>query len=162
MTVIDSQLTKVYLVPLGTAVATAANIVTAIASAKELKSFTSFGDIGSTRAVQTYKVIDTADVVKSLGSFDVGNIAVEFLFDSADTAGQKEIRDIYELGTRKICIVALNDKPTGTLTNPTYKTFETAISSDMITIALDAAVVYKTTLEICSMPDTILAAVTTP
>lgn len=157
MNITDSQLTKVYLVPLGTAVATAANITTAIATAKELQCFTSFGDIGSTRNVQTYKCIDQATTKKSLGSFDLGNIPVEFLFDAADTAGQKEIRDIYKAGTRKICIVALTDQITPTTGNPTYKTFETAISSEGITIALDAAVVFKTTLEICSLPDTILA-----
>jgi len=110
MNLTDSQLTKVYLVATGTAVATAANCVTAIAAGKELLCFQTFGEIGSTRSVQTYKCIDQATTKKSLGSFDVGNIPVEFLFDAADAAGQKELRDIYELGTRKICIVKLNWK----------------------------------------------------
>jgi len=157
MNLTDSQLTKVYLVALGTTVATAANCVTAIAGGKELLCFQTFGEIGSTRSVQTYKCIDQAATKKSLGSFDVGNIPVEFLFDAADAAGQKELRDIYTVGTRKICIVKLNDQITPTTGNPTYKTFEVGISGEGTTIALDTAVVAKYTMEICSLPTTILA-----
>lgn len=157
MAITDSQLTKVYLVPLGTTVTTAANCATAIASGKELLCIQNLGDIGTTRNVQTYKCLDSAGFQKSLGSFDAGSVATDFLFNAADTAGQKEIRDIYEAGTRKIAIVQLNDQITPTTGNPTYITFETAFSSDMITIALDAAVIYKTTMEICSMPYKIMA-----
>jgi len=157
MNLTDSQLTKVYLVATGTTVTTAANCVTAIAGGKELQCFQTFGEIGSTRSVQTYKCIDQAETKKSLGSFDLGNIPVEFLFDAADTLGQKELRDIYTAGTRKICIVKLNDQITPTTGNPTYKTFECAVSGEGTVIALDAAVVAKYTLEIASMPATILA-----
>ena len=157
MAITDSQLTKVYLVPLGTAVATAANCVTAIATAKELQCIQSLGDIGSTRTVQTYKCLDQAQTQKSLGSFDIGNVAVDFLFDASNATGQAELRSIYTAGTRKIAIVKLNDQITPTTGNPTYVTFETAMSAETMTIALDAAVIYKSTLEICSLPARIIA-----
>lgn len=157
MAIVDSQLTKVYLVPVGTTVTTAADCATAIASGKELKCIQSLGDIGSTRTVQTYKCLDQAQTQKSLGSFDIGNVAVDFLFDPSDTTGQAELRSIYEAGTRKIAIVKLNDQITPTTGNPTYITFETAMSSEIISIALDNAVIYKTVLEICSLPDRIIA-----
>lgn len=155
--VTDSQLTKVYLVPVGTAVATAANCVSAIATAKELISIQSFGEIGSSRAVTEYKCIDTTDTTKSLGSFTLGNIAVQFLFDASDTKGQKELRDIYPLGTRKIMIVKYNDQITPTTGNPTYKTFTAACSAENNAIAIDTAILQNYTVEICSLPATILA-----
>lgn len=157
MAVTDSQLTKVYLAPAGTVVATAANCATAISSAKQLLCIQTFGDVGSTRNVQTYKCIDQAGVQKSLGSFDIGNVPVEFLFNAADTAGQKEIRDIYTAGTRKVAIVVLNDQITPTTGNPTYITFDCAFSAEGMSISLDQAVLYKTTMEICSLPAKIMA-----
>lgn len=157
MAITDSQLTKVYLVPLGTTVNNASAIATAISTAKELQCIQSLGDIGSTRTVQTYKCLDQAQTQKSLGSFDIGNLAVDFLFDASNTTGQSELRSIYEAGTRKIAIVKLNDQITPTTGNPTYITFETAMSAETFTIALDSAVIYKTTLEICSLPDKIMA-----
>ena len=49
-------------------------------------------------------------------------------------------------------IIALNDQITPTTGNPTYIVFEAGISSDGVAIALDNAVLYKTTVEICSKP----------
>lgn len=157
MAITDSQLTKVYLVPLGTTVTGASDCATAIATAKELQCIQSLGDIGSTRSVQTYKCLDQAQTQKSLGSFDIGNVSVDFLFDASNATGQAELRSIYSAGTRKIAIVKLNDQITPTTGNPTYITFETAMSAETFTIALDSAVIYKTTLEICSLPHKIMA-----
>jgi len=157
MNVIDSQLTKVYLVPTTTAVATAANCVTAIATAKELLCFQTFGEIGVTYGVQTYKCIDQNAVKKSRGSADLGNIPVEFLFDPADTAGQAELRAVSISGERKTVIVKYNDQITPTTGNPTYRTFETFVSGEGETIALDAAIIAKYTMEICSIPARIIA-----
>ena len=152
---VDSQGTKVYLVATGTTVTTASDIATAIGTAKEFKCFQNFGDIGVTYNVQEYKCLDTSDVKKSRGSVSLGNIPVEFLFDSTDAAGQAELRAIATSGARKICIVKYND--TGT-TSPTYRTFETFVSSEMETVAIDSAVIAKFTLEIASVPARILAA----
>jgi hypothetical protein len=43
-------------------------------------------------------------------------------------------------------------------TSPTYRTFETFVSSEMETVAIDSAVIAKFTLEIASVPARILAA----
>ena len=149
---VDSQGTKVYLVPVGTVIATAENVATAIASAKEFKCFQNFGDVGVTYNVQEYKCLDQNDVKKSRGSISLGNIPVEFLFNSADVDGQEELRLIADSGDRKICIVKYNDQITPSTGNPSYRTFETFVSSDMETIAIDAAIIAKFTLELASKP----------
>ena len=155
--VTDSQLTKVYLVPTGTDVSTAGAIETAISTAKELICIQTFGEIGSTRAVTEYKCIDTTDSTKSLGSFSLPNIPVQFLFDATDVEGQAELRAMYPAGTRKIMIVALNDQITPTTGNPTYRTFTAACSAENMAIAIDTAVMQNYTIEIMSLPATILA-----
>ena len=156
-TITDSQLTKVYLVDLGTTVTTAADCVTAIAGGTEFKCFQNFGDVGVTYNVQEYKCIDQNEVKKSRGSVTLGNIPVEFLFDAADVDGQSELRTLADSGDHKICIVVYNDQITPTTGNPTYRTFETFVSSDMETIAIDAAIVAKFTMELASNPARIVA-----
>lgn len=157
MTITDSQLTKVYLAAEGTTVTTASDIATAIAGGTEFQCFQNFGDIGTSYSVQTYKCLDQNEVKKSRGSADLGNINVEFLFDAADTAGQAELRSLSTSGERRVCIVKYNDQITPTTGNPTYRTFETFVSSDMETIAIDQAIVAKFTIEICSVPDRVVA-----
>ena len=151
MALTDSQLTQVYLVDVGTTLTNVSDIETAIATADKFSCFQSFGDLIETRAVQTYKCIDSSGFQKSLGGVEAGNIPVEFLFDAVDTTGQSVLRTMFKNGTRKRMIVQLNDEPTtGASPHPTYIDFEAANASSGITIALDAAVVYKTTIEICS------------
>ena len=151
MAITDSQLTQVYLVDTTTTLTAVSDIETAIASATKLTCFQSFGDLVETRAAQEYKCIDSNGSQKSMGSVSLGNVAVEFLFDATDTTGQSVLRTMFEGNTRKRMIVQLNDEPTtGASPHPTYIDVEVANASSGITIALDAAVVYKTSIELCS------------
>lgn len=151
MAITNSALTQAYLVPTTAVVATVSNIETAITTATKLTCFQSFGDLVETRSVQEYKCIDSNGAQKSLGSISLGNISVEFLFDATDVTGQDELRTMFEANTRKLMVVQLNDEPTaGASPHPTYLVFEVGVSSSGIAIALDAAVVYKTTIELCS------------
>ena len=158
----DSQLTQVYLVPTSTDLSTVTLIETAIASATKLTCFQNFGDLVETRNATEYKCIDSSNSQKSLGSISLGNVPVEFLFDATDTTGQKALRDMFSGNTRKRMIVQLNDEPTtGASPHPTYIDVEVANASSGITIAMDAAVVYKTQIELCSMLNWNYAAETT-
>lgn len=151
MTLTDSQLTQVYMVDTSTALTTVSDIETAIAGATKLTCFQNFGDLVETRSAQEYKCIDSSGSQKSLGSVSLGNVAVEFLFDAMDATGQAELRAMFAGNTRKRMIVQLNDQPTtGASPHPTYIDVEVANASSGITIAMDAAVVYKTQIELCS------------
>lgn len=151
MALTNSALTQVYLVPTTTATSTVTEIETAISTAKKLLCFQTFGDLMETRNVQEYKCIDSNNIQKSFGSLSLGNVAVEFLFNATDTAGQKELRTMFGDMSRRTMIIQLNDEPaTGASPHPTYMTVEVGVSSSGITIAIDAAVIYKTTIELCS------------
>lgn len=161
--VIESQGSKAYLVAAGTDLSTVAKIVTALATAKEIGDINTIGDVTSSRNVTEYKVIDKDEVAKSLGSLSLGNLPIELMYNGEDTSGQKDLRDAYNTNKRRELIIKLNDTPlTGTVKNPTYITMQVGVSSDGVAIAIDQAVIYKTTLEICSKPVLFPASITTP
>ncbi|MFZ9660173.1 MAG: hypothetical protein ACO29X_06470 [Arcobacteraceae bacterium] len=149
ITVVNSQGTKAYLVAEGTTLATVANVETAIASADAILCIQTFGDISSSRSVQEYKCLSSDETAKSIGSISLGNISLELLFNSADSAGQAELRSMYADNTKREMIIELNDEGT---TSPSYVVFTVAVASEAVSIAKDAAVLYKNTIEICSLP----------
>lgn len=157
LTVTDVQGTKVYLVAVGTAVATAANCVTAIAAGKQIGCLQSIGDISMTRAVQEYTCISSNESQKSSGSTSLGNQEISTLFNAADTAGQQDMIKAWDENTRRILIIQLNDQITPTTGNPTYITYEIFPSGVTIPMAKDSAVMYNAVMEICTLPDMILA-----
>jgi len=162
ISITESQGTKVYLVATSVATSTVAEIVTAITSAKQIGCLQSLGDITTSRNVQEYKCLTSDESAKSLGSISLPSLDVELLFDARDATGQAELRTMYSTNTRRKMILELNDKPTGTVTNPTYIVFESGLSSDGESVAIDNAIMYKATVEICSKPIMLPAAVTTP
>ena len=149
ISIVNSQGTKAYLVAEGTALASVANVETAIASAETILCIQSFGDVSSSRSVQEYKCLSSDETVKSLGSLSLGNIALELLFNAGDTAGQAELRSMYADNSKREMIIELNDEGAA---NPSYLVFTVGIASEAISIAKDAAVLYKNTVEICSLP----------
>lgn len=157
ISVTDVQGTKVYLVATGTAVATAANCVTAIAAGKQIGCLQSIGDISMTRAVQEYTCISSDESTKSVGSTSLGNQEISTLFNAADTAGQQDMIAAWDDKTRRILIIQLNDQITPTTGNPTYITYEVFPSGVTIPMAKDSAVMYNAVLEISSVPAMILA-----
>jgi len=155
--VTESQGTKAYLVATSVATSTAAEIVTAISGGKQIGCLQNVGDITTSRNVQEYKCLSSDESAKSLGSISLPNIAMDLLFDADDATGQAELRTMYSANTRRKMILALNDQITAVTGNPTYITFEAGLSSDGVAVALDSAVMYKTTVEICSKPAMIMA-----
>lgn len=158
LSVVESQGTQAYLVATGTSVATAAEIKTALASAKQINCLLDLGDISlGSRSVQEYTCMSSDNAFKSLGSVSLANITPQLLFKPDDTAGQADLRDMWVNNTRRIMIIELNDQINPTTGNPTYITFEAAISQPTIGITKDNAVQYSPTIEICTKPDVILA-----
>jgi hypothetical protein len=157
LAVTDVQGTKLYLVATGTAVATAANCVTAISGGKQIGCLQSIGDISMTRAVQQYNCISSDEVTKSAGSVSLGNQEISTLFNAADVLGQQDLIAAWDDKTRRILIIELNDQITPTTGNPTYITYEVFPSGVTIPLAKDAAVLYNATIEISSLPAIILA-----
>lgn len=147
--IVNSQGTKAYLVAEGTTLATVANVETAIASADAILCIQTFGDITSSRSVQEYKCLSSDETAKSLGSISLGNISLELLFNAKDSAGQAELRSMYADNSKREMIIELNDEGT---TNPSYIVFTVGISNEAVSIVKDAAVLYKNTVEICSLP----------
>lgn len=152
LTLTESQNTKVYLVATSVATSTAAEIKTAITGGKQIGCLQNLGDITTSRNVQEYKCLSSDESVKSLGSISLPNISLELLFHANDASGEADLRLMYSSNTRRKMIIALNDEITPSTGNPTYIVFEAGISSDGVAIALDNAVLYKTTVEICSKP----------
>ena len=166
LSVVESQGTKAYLVPLGTDLgfdaATNTNdaekIKTAITSAKQINCLMDLGDISlGSRSVQEYTCMSSDNAFKSLGSVSLANVSPQLLFKPDDAVGQGDLRDMWNNNTRRIMIIVLNDQITPTTGNPTYITFEAAISSPTMGIAKDNAVMYNPTIEICTKPALILA-----
>ena len=149
----DSQNTNVYLVATTVATTTAAQIKTAITGAKQIGCLQNLGDITTSRTVTEYKCLSSNESAKSLGSISLPSVPIELLFNAADVTGQAELRTMYSTNTRRKVIIALNDQITPTTGNPTYIVFEGGLSSDGESITLDHAVLYKTTIELCSTPE---------
>lgn len=158
MKITDSQGTKVYLVPTSTVLTDAASVATAIAAGKQIGCLQDLGEITSSRNVQEYSCLSSDEIQKSLGSISLPNLSISLLFDSTDTAGQKELRDMFKDNERRIMIVALNDEVTPVTGNPTYIYFEAGLSSAGVAVQKDNAVMYNVTIEICSNPKQIDAA----
>ena len=161
LSVVESQGTQAYLLPtdadLGYSEATKQNdvakIKTAIASGKKINCLMDLGDVSlGSRSVQEYTCMSSDNAFKSLGSVSLANVSPQLLFKPDDVAGQDDLRDMWDNNTRRVMVIVLNDQITPTTGNPTYITFEAAISSPTIGVAKDNAVMYNPTIEICTKP----------
>jgi len=152
--IVDTQGTKVYIVPVGTDLSDATKIATAIATGKQIGCIQSIGSIDTTREVTEYSCLSSNEIAKSLGSTKAGSLEISLLFDAKDAAGQKDLRDMYAANERREFIVELVDNGA---VNPTYITFEGAVSALAIPIEKDSAVLQNFTVELTSLPVVTLA-----
>lgn len=139
MATLDSTGSEFYLVAANTVLATKANCTTALASGKKIAKVTGLGDIGGTRAVQEIKYLSNDDSEKSIGSVSYGNLTVETPFDSADTTGQKDLRDMFDDKSARILLIKNTD---GNFTHLPVK-----CSGAIKTYAIDTMVMFKATIE---------------
>lgn len=150
--ILNSQGTKVYIVPEATAIATAADIQAAYGTAKLVGCIQDLGSISTTRNVQEYSCLSSDEIAKSFGSLSLGNFTIGMLFDGADAAGQKELKDMFSTNTKRGFIVALSDGAMTATTSPTCFTFVGGVSSTEVSITKDNAVMINATVEIASVP----------
>lgn len=155
--VTESQNTKVYLIPAGTALTDAASIETAIATGKQIGCLQDLGSIAVSRNVQEYSCLSSDETAKSLGAISLPNITMQLLFDADDVTGQSELRSMWNDNSRRIMVVELPDQITPLTGNPTYIYFEAGLSSHGVTISKDNAVMVDVTVEICSNPKYVYA-----
>jgi len=149
LNIVDTQLTKMYICDAGTDVSDVTAIGVAIAAGAVTTGIQTLGEIGSSRNVTEYSALDVDETSKSLGSITLGNIPLSLLLDASDTTGQNELRTMFSTNTRRVFIVQLTDDGTA---SPSYITFDGGLSSEMLPIEKDAAVLYNTTIEITSKP----------
>ena len=152
MTVVESQGTTAHLVATSVVTTTAAEVKAAVTGGKQILCLLDLGDIAlGSRSVQEYNCMSSDESFKSLGSISLANVSPSLLYSPADTAGQADLRDMWDNNTRRKMIIQLNDEitPTG---NPTYIVFEAAISSPTMGIAKDNAVSFNPVVEICTKP----------
>lgn len=140
MATTDSTGSEFYLVASSTLVATKANCTSAIAAGKKIAKVRNLGDIGGTRAVSEIKYLSNDDTEKSIGSVSYGNLQIETPFDAADTAGQNDMRTMFNDKSARILIIKNTDG--------NFTTLPVKCSSAMKTYAIDEMVMFKGTLEI--------------
>lgn len=157
----ESQGTKAYLVDLGTDLGfneatnenDPAKVKTAIASAKEIDLIVELGDLAlGSRSATEKTLINRKANYKFLGSYSIGNITPQLIFDAADTEGQKILKDMWKKEQKKVMIVVFNDQITPTTGNPTSISFTAAISSPTIGVPKDDAITYTPTIEMMDLP----------
>jgi hypothetical protein len=151
----NSQGTKVYICPAGTDVSTATAIQSAYATAKLVGCIQDLGSLTSSRNVTEYSCLSEDNVTKSFGSLTLGNLTIGMLYDGADTAGQSELKAMFDTNTTRVFIVGLSDGTFSGTTSPTCFTFNGGVSSFEVAIAKDSAVMATATVEIMSVITTV-------
>ena len=140
MATIDSTGSEFYLLAASTTLTDKASCTTALASGKKIAKVTGLGDLGGTRSVQEIKYLSNDDSEKSIGSVSYGNLTIESPYDVADTAGQDDLRDMFDDKSARILLIKNTD---GNFTHLPVK-----CSGALKTYAIDAMVMFKATLEI--------------
>lgn len=151
----NSQGTKVYLCPAGTAVTTAAEIQTAFATAKLIGCIQDLGSLTSSRSVQEYSCLSSDEIAKSFGALTLGNFTVGMLYDAADAAGQSELKTMFDTNTQRVAIIGLSDGTFSATTSPTCFTATVGVSSVEVSIQKDNAVLMNATVELASVIKTV-------
>lgn len=106
---VDATGLDVYLVALATVTTTKADCATAIAGGKRIGKIKSLGDIGGTRTITEHKYLSNDDTEKSVGSVSYANLTLEMPFNAADTAGQAELRSMFDGKTRMKMVIVETD-----------------------------------------------------
>ncbi len=149
---INSQGTKIYVVDVPDPAWTdCTEAVAAIIAGKQVLCPQSLGDLTQTRSVTEYKCLSTNDSVKIMGAISRGNLPIGMLFDPEDIDGQAELVAAFEDNTNFIVGIEFPDVTgTGTGGTGTIKWFEGAVSEEAIPVEMDAAILYNSTVEVCS------------
>lgn len=139
MATIDSTGSEFYLVATTATLTTKSDCTTAIGTGKKIAKVTGLGDIGGNRAVQEIKYLSNDDSEKSIGSVSYGNLTVETPFTTADTAGQDELKTMFDDKSARILVIKNTDS------NFTY--LPVKCSGAIKTYSIDNMIMFKATIE---------------
>jgi hypothetical protein len=147
--VLNSQGTKVYVIPSTADMSTCPKVKTAIGAGKLIGCPQSLGDLARSRAVQEYACISSNDSMKSTGKITYGDFSIELLFDPTDTVGQKKLFDAME--ANKPIILAMESPNADTSAGTTGASgdivwTEALVSGDTISFPVDGLVGYNVTM----------------
>lgn len=138
---VDSTGMDVYLVETSVTTTLKSDCTTAIAAGKRIGKVKSLGALGGTRAITENKYLSNDDTEKSVGSVSYANLTVDCPYNPADTAGQQELRDMFDGKTRKKMIIADTDG--------NFTVVPSVICSGaQKTYALDEFVMFNATIEV--------------
>ena len=140
MATIDSTGSEFYLVATNTVLTAKSDCTTAIAAGKKIAKVTGLGDLGGTRSVQEIKYLSNDDSEKSIGSVSYGNLTIESPYDAADTAGQDDLRDMFDDKSARILLIKNTDE--------SFTHLPVKCSGALKTYSIDAMVMFKATIEI--------------
>lgn len=140
----DVQLTKLHLAAEGTAVTTIAECVAAIAGGEELVGIQSLGDTSVTKSTQEFSAIDTNDVSYSQGTNTIETKDMSVLFNSADVAGQADLKAMFINNTKHVFIASLTDG--------TYETFTGFSTKSGKSFEKGSAYMYMSTIQPTTIP----------
>ena len=144
----DVQLTSLHLAAAGTAVTTLAEITTALLSAKELVGIQSMSPTTITKATQEHSAIDSNDVTYSQGTISVAPKDFSVLLNSADTAGQADLKAMFANNTLRVFICGLTDGK--------YEVFTGFATKSEKTFEKGSAYMYNSTVQPTTVPIDVL------
>jgi hypothetical protein len=153
--ILNSQGTKIYVLPDSVDVSDCTKVKTAMASTgadapKLVGCPQSLGDISETRTSTEYKCLSSNESVKALGAISRGSLEIGLLLDPDDTEGQKALKDAFANNTPVYVVIELPNPATASSGHGTYYIFKASVSAVTTGIAMDAAISYTATLEISS------------
>ena len=140
----DVQLTKLHLCAEGTAVTTLAECVTAIAAGKELVGIQTLGNTSVTKSTTEFSAIDTNDVSYAQGTNTIATKDLSVLFNSADVAGQSDLKAMFANNTKHVFVCSLTDG--------TYETFTGFSTKSEKTFEKGSAYMYNATIQPTTIP----------
>ena len=159
--ILNSQGTKIYVLPEATDTSDCAAVKTALTTGKLVGCPQSLGDISETRTATEYKCLSSNESVKALGAISRGSMEIGLLLDPDDktninAGGQDALREAFANNTPvKIMIELPNGVAPTTVggvdgKHGTIYVFTASVSAVSTGIAMDAAISYTVTLEISS------------
>ena len=109
MAITDATGLDCYLVETATVTTTKAECGTAIASGKRIGKIKTIGSIGNTKVVTEHKYLSNDPTQKAIGGASYGNVTIDCPYDAVDTAGQGELRTMFDGNLRKKLIIKETD-----------------------------------------------------
>ena len=154
--ILNSQGTKVYVLPVPTTTPifdNCADAIGAIQAGKMVGCPQSIGDMSETRTSTEYRCLSSNESAKAMGAISRGNLELGLLLSPDDLEGQGALRTAFKNNEQVVIGIELPNNPSLTPEvdgNGTIYYFVADVSGVSTGIAMDSAITYTVTLEIGS------------